>query len=88
MLKSSHLAVSLLSLLLLALPACAHNVTQSESNTLVQPLTEEVVTGIEVLVERGFEGLVGKKVALMTNPSGIDRKLRSTIDIPYNAPLF
>lgn len=86
MLKSSHLAVSLLSLLLLALPACAHNVTQSESNTLVQALTEEVVTGIEVLVERGFEGLVGKKVALMTNPSGIDRKLRSTIDILYNAP--
>ena len=42
--------------------------------------------GIEVLEGRGFEGLVGKKVGLLTNPSGVDRNLRSTIDILNEAP--
>ena len=45
-----------------------------------------VKPGLEVLQERGFEGLVGKKVGLVTNPSGVDRYLNSTVDILYNAP--
>lgn len=45
-----------------------------------------VVPGIEVLAKKGFPGLKGKKVGLVTNPSGVDRNLRSTIDILYNAP--
>lgn len=45
-----------------------------------------VKTGVEVLRERGFEGLKGKKVGLVTNPSGVDSRLESTIDILNNAP--
>ena len=45
-----------------------------------------VKTGIEVLRDRGFEGLVGKRVGLVTNPSGVDRYLNSTVDILFNAP--
>lgn len=45
-----------------------------------------VKTGVEVLRERGFEGLRGRRVGLVTNPSGVDRFMRSTIDILYNAP--
>ena len=45
-----------------------------------------VKTGIEVLRDSGFEGLVGRKVGLVTNPSGVDRYLKSTIDILFNAP--
>lgn len=57
------------------------------SCTLCAQAKEPVVkTGIEVLAERGFEGLVGKRVGLVTNPSGVDRNLCSTIDILYNAP--
>ena len=48
--------------------------------------TAYVKPGIEVLRERGFEGLVGKKVGLVTNPSGVDSQLNSTVDILYNAP--
>lgn len=48
--------------------------------------TPYVKPGIEVLRERGFEGLVGKKVGLVTNPSGVDSQLNSTVDILYNAP--
>ena len=45
-----------------------------------------VKTGVEVLRDRGFEGLVGRKVGLVTNPSGVDSQLNSTVDILYNAP--
>ena len=45
-----------------------------------------VKTGVEVLRDRGFEGLVGKRVGLVTNPSGVDSRLKSTIDILNEAP--
>ena len=45
-----------------------------------------VKTGIEVLREKNFEGLVGKKVGLVTNPSSVDSHLNSTVDILFNAP--
>lgn len=44
-----------------------------------------VKPGIEVLRDRGFAGLEGKKVGLLTNPSGVDRQLHSTIDILFHA---
>ena len=45
-----------------------------------------VKTGIEVLRDRGFDVLKGKRVGLVTNPSGVDRNLCSTVDILFNAP--
>lgn len=45
-----------------------------------------VKTGIEVLRDRGFDQLKGKRVGLVTNPSGVDRYLNSTVDILFNAP--
>lgn len=54
--------------------------------SIAQAKTPVVKTGIEVLRERGFEGLVGRKVGLVTNPSGVDSNLNSTVDILYNAP--
>lgn len=41
----------------------------------------QVKTGIEVLRERNFDLLKGKRVGLVTNPTGVDNQLRSTIDI-------
>ena len=45
-----------------------------------------VKTGIEVLRDQNFALLSGKNVGLVTNPSGVDSRLNSTIDILYNAP--
>ena len=53
---------------------------------LGQVLNAQVYTGIEVLREQGFAPLRGLRVGLVTNPSGIDRNLRSTIDILHEAP--
>jgi uncharacterized protein YbbC (DUF1343 family) len=46
---------------------------------------QSVMTGIEVLREEGFTQLKGKRVGLVTNPSGVDSNLNSTIDILYKA---
>lgn len=45
-----------------------------------------VKTGIEVLKESNFKILQGKKVGLITNPTGVDNNLQSTIDILHAAP--
>lgn len=39
--------------------------------------------GIEVLEQQQFEPLHGKRVALCTNPTGVDHQLRSTVDILF-----
>ena len=36
---------------------------------------QKVKPGIEVLRDSGFEGLKGKRVGLVTNPSGVDSHL-------------
>lgn len=47
---------------------------------------KRVLTGIEVLKEQNFKLLEGKRVGLITNPTGVDASLKSTIDILYEAP--
>lgn len=49
-------------------------------------LNAQVKTGIEVLRENDFEQLRGLRVGLITNPTGVDSQLRSTIDILAAAP--
>ena len=45
-----------------------------------------VKTGVEVLRDGGFRELQGKRVGLVTNPSGVDSNLKSTVDIINEAP--
>ncbi len=56
------------------------------SNNLIGASCPVVKPGIEVLRDRGFDELKGKRVGLVTNPSGVDRYLNSTVDILFNAP--
>jgi uncharacterized protein YbbC (DUF1343 family) len=60
------------TLLLLALTAQAQKI--------------RIKTGIEVLKEQNFKCLEGKRVGLITNPTGVDNNLKSTIDILHEAP--
>lgn len=45
-----------------------------------------ISTGIEVLKADGFKLLQGKRVGLVTNPTGVDNNLVSDIDILHSAP--
>ena len=65
---------------------CAALAALLSCSTTAVAVKPVVKTGIEVLRDREFEGLKGKRVGLVTNPSGVDRYLNSTVDILYNAP--
>ena len=54
--------------------------------SMAQAQKIRVKTGIEVLKEQNFKCLEGKRVGLITNPTGVDNKLKSTIDILHEAP--
>ena len=56
---------------------CSDNVSASDKAC--------VKTGIDVLQENGFAQLKGKRVGLVTNPTGVDKNLVSTVDILANA---
>ena len=45
-----------------------------------------VKLGVEVLVEKRLDLIKGKKVGLITNRSGTDSRLNSSIDLIYNLP--
>ena len=47
---------------------------------------QKVQTGIEILKSQNFKILEGKRVGLVTNPTGVDNELRSDIDILAEAP--
>ncbi len=64
-----------LALLLLAL-----------SMTALYAAGPAVKPGIDVLRDRGFDILKGKRVGLITNPTGITGDLQSTVDVLFNAP--
>jgi len=49
-------------------------------------LAAQVQLGNEVLATNRFKELAGKKVGLLTNPSGVNRRLEATIDILRPAP--
>ena len=67
----------ILSLLCLLVISTASNPTSARP---------KIKTGIEVLKSQQFKILQGKRVGLITNPTGVDNDMRSTIDLLYNAP--
>ena len=73
-------AISAIIILLAGVIAPASGADRKKSSA-----KKGVVPGVEVLEKRGFPGLKGKNVGLVTNPSGVDRNLRSTVDILFNA---
>ena len=60
--------------------------TAIAATALAAASVAQVRPGIEVLANRNFEALKGKRVGLITNPTGVDHNLRSTIDILHEAP--
>lgn len=52
----------------------------------VPTVVPRIKTGIEVLAERRYDVLQGKRVGLVTNPTGVNSELVSTIDLLFEAP--
>ena len=76
------LLVGVLALVVLA----GMRVCVMKADCAAEPARPVVKPGIEVLRDRGYDVLRGKRVGLVTNPTGVDRQLKSTIDILFEAP--
>lgn len=61
---------------------CALLGIMSLSTTAKAP---KVLTGIDMLERQNFKPLQGKRIGLITNPTGVNRYLKSTIDILHDA---
>ena len=55
---------------------------------LSAPAANRVKLGIDVLLEKRIDLLAGRRVGLITNPSGVDGRLRSTADLLHARPEF
>lgn len=62
---------------------CALLGIMSLSTTAKAP---KVLIGIDMLERQNFKPLQGKRIGLITNPTGVNRYLKSTIDILHDAP--
>jgi len=51
----------------------------------MRPRTARVQLGVDVLIEEDFAPLAGKRVGLITNPTGVTSDLRATIDVLHEA---
>lgn len=91
----------LVFVLLLGLSACTGEApgaagkdpAESAAETAAVPAAEtpleaslEVLPGVEVLVRDHAEDLAGKRVGILTNPTGVTRNLQSTIDAVRDMP--
>lgn len=64
----------------------AHNPPAAFSRPFVRKKLTAVVPGIEVLLNDSLHLISGKRIGLLTNHSGRDRKGVSTIDLLFKAP--
>nr|WP_246463114.1 exo-beta-N-acetylmuramidase NamZ domain-containing protein [Nitrospirillum iridis] len=79
---------------LIILTSRLHPADQGDARPLRRRLAEAVAaawappvrTGIDVLAGQGFAPLAGKRVALLTNQTGVDRHGRRTADLLARAP--
>ena len=67
---------------LLVLLLCSQQAFPQPSKAVARPT---VKPGIDVLRNRGFDILKGKRVGLITNPTGVSADLEQTVDILYHA---
>ena len=67
------------------LTGCATTVPIT-TGVMISEEPARVVTGIELLKQQDFALLEGKRVGLVTNATGVDWNLKSTVDLLYEAP--
>ena len=65
--------------------SCAIVLGCASMGSAAEPSDTRVLTGVDVLVQQDFAPLAGRRVGLITNPTGVTRDLRSTIDVLHDA---
>ena len=61
-------------------------VSAPEPQVEIQPVSEAVFTGLDILARDNFAILEGKKVGLITNQTGVNRKLIQNVELFLESP--
>ena len=61
-------------------------VSAPEPQVEIQPVSKAVFTGLDVLARDNFAILEGKKVGLITNQTGVNRKLIQNVELFLESP--
>ncbi len=76
-------SIAIISVLAVAIiilaPSC-----KNENNVVLPYMQKNVVPGIEVFLESHLDLVKGKRVGLITNPTGVASNLESIVDLFYN----
>ncbi|MEW6455318.1 MAG: DUF1343 domain-containing protein [Acidobacteriota bacterium] len=75
--------IFIVSICILVLVAFA---SKNIKNVVVSEKQKRVKPGVEVFLENNLALVKGKKVGLITNPTGVDSNLQSIIELFYNNP--
>lgn len=66
---------------IISVPSC-----QNDRKAVVPQSQKKIKLGIEVFLENHLDLVKGKRVGLITNPTGVDSHLKSTIELMYSNP--
>jgi uncharacterized protein YbbC (DUF1343 family) len=84
--RTSRLAFVLIAGVGLAARSAAGDGPKPATGSAVVPRDPPAVRlGVDVLIAEDFKPLAGKRVGLITNPTGVTGSLQSTIDVLHNA---
>ncbi len=78
--------VLIVPLLLSCLWGIACKAEKKEAASALPQAAEKVKPGVEIFLEKHMDLVRGKKIGLVTNPSGADSRLRSTTDLFLGNP--
>jgi len=76
---------AVICIFVLAILISATGCKSEREDTLIQR-QKKVLLGVEVFLENYLNLVKGKRIGLITNPTGVDSQLRSTIELFYKNP--
>lgn len=76
--------IPVILLALFGIGACDSKKPDAETKTSLKPVPGMVKLGVDVFFEKHLDLVKGKKVGLITNPSGVNGRLQSTSDLFRN----
>ncbi|MFC4557584.1 exo-beta-N-acetylmuramidase NamZ domain-containing protein [Virgibacillus kekensis] len=78
--------IGIISLLLIVGSFTAAAMAHDHSNGKAKGLDKRFKLGVDVLLSEQKELIEGKRVGLITNPTGVDKDLNSSVDVLHNDP--
>lgn len=81
-----NIGLFLFTFIMLLISVFLNNACQENKDSVTSSFPKEVKPGVEVFLKKHLNLVKGKKVGLVTNPTGADSNLRSTAELFFSNP--